>query len=253
MKKLLSILLIFIPTLFFGWSKSGHRVIGQIAEKLMTDEAITNMNAVLNDAGAAMVANWGDFVKSDPRFKQFSSWHYTNLPADLSRDKFEAAALDTFSGQCIYRVIQLVDILKDNPSDVNCLKMLIHIVGDMFQPMHLGSVYDLGGNKVPITWFGKKSNLHSLWDDGLIDGEKLSYTEYATFLLNTHKPQRIEYSPQAVFDAAWKTYQITEKIYKEKDKVSDHYKYIYAYKSIWEQQFVDGGILLGTILQYIYQ
>ncbi|GHU86029.1 endonuclease [Bacteroidia bacterium] len=241
-----------VPAIVFGWSKTGHRVIGQIAENIMTEQAKSNMNAVLNNAGAAMVANWGDFVKSDPRFKQFSSWHYTNFTSNLTREKFDKEAIDTFSGQCIFRIIQLTEILRENPNDVNCLKMLIHIVGDMFQPMHLGSPYDLGGNKVPITWFGQKSNLHSLWDDKLIDGEKLSYTEYAQFLMNTKKPSAGEYSKQAVLDAAWKAYQITCKIYDEKDKVSDHYVYIYNYKSIWEQQFVDGGILLGTILNYIY-
>jgi hypothetical protein len=252
MKKIFVYLMILLPITVFGWSKTGHRVIGEIAENLMTDEAKAKMNAVLNDAGAAMVANWGDFVKSDPRFKQFSSWHYTNLPADLKRENFEKAALDTFSGQCIFRVLELTEILKENPSDINCLRMLIHIVGDMFQPMHLGSAYDLGGNKVPITWFGQKSNLHSLWDDKLIDGERLSYTEYANFLLNTHKPKRGEYSASAVFDASWKTYQLTEKVYKDEYKVKDHYGYIYEYKALWEQQFVDGGILLATILEYIY-
>jgi hypothetical protein len=122
----------------------------------------------------------------------------------------------------------------------------------MFQPLHIGHKEDLGANKVQIKWFRNSTNLHSLWDGALIDGEKLSYTEYAAFLERTHKPVAPDFSFDMILNSAWNTYQITEQLYKTADQTANSYRYIYDYKAVWEQQLVNGGILLASLLNYIY-
>ena len=76
-------------------------------------------------------------------------------------------------------------IKNKNTSDKDrkiALMFLIHIVGDMAQPMHTGRAGDLGGNKIDVIYFGKKTNLHSVWDSDLIDSQKYSYTEFAKLI-----------------------------------------------------------------------
>ena len=62
------------------------------------------------------------------------------------------------------------------------LEYILHIVGDVHQPLHAGNGDDRGGNDVKVRWFGDETNLHSVWDSKLIDSRNLSYTEYARWL-----------------------------------------------------------------------
>ena len=45
---------------------------------------------------------------------------------------------------------------------------MVHFVGDLHQPLHAGRGHDRGGNDYQVNWNGKGSNLHSLWDSGLL-------------------------------------------------------------------------------------
>ena len=57
--------------------------------------------------------------------------------------------------------------------------MLVHLVGDLHQPMHTGHLSDRGGNSVPVRFFGRESNLHAVWDSSLPEAaHKWSYTEW---------------------------------------------------------------------------
>lgn len=50
----------------------------------------------------------------------------------------------------------------------SAITFLVHFIGDVHQPLHVGWKDDLGGNKVKCTFFGKDTNLHSVWDSGMI-------------------------------------------------------------------------------------
>ncbi|VTQ02562.1 S1/P1 Nuclease [Sphingobacterium daejeonense] len=62
------------------------------------------------------------------------------------------------------------------------LYFMVHLLGDAHQPMHVSRAEDLGGNKISVTFFGRGSNIHRVWDSDLVDNEKWSYTEYARVL-----------------------------------------------------------------------
>jgi len=241
-----------MPCKSFAWSKEGHRVIAEIASSLLRDETRGRIESLLGGASIAMAANWGDFVKSDPAYAEFYDWHFTNFADGLTRQQFDVAALASNDGQCIYRVVELSKELKENPGDVEKLKMLIHIAGDMFQPLHLGRRADLGGNKIQLRWFNRGSNLHELWDSSLIESEDLSYTEYAAYINSFYKPQKEDFSKQLVLDAAWASYQLLPAIYASADTANKSYEYIYRFEPVWERQLAAGGVFLAAALNYIY-
>ena len=133
------------------------------------------------------------------------------------------------------------------------LKLLIHLVGDLHQPMHTGRFEDLGGNRVQLIWFGQNSNLHRVWDSDLIDSQELSYTEYARSINFIDRNQL--HSLQSQTAAFWvkDSYSISEKIYsnvKMSDKLS--YRYIYDYIGIANQQLLKGGVRLAGLLNSIF-
>lgn len=244
--------LLLLPLLAWGYGPSGHYICGEVAQHNISKKTTKRLEGLLNNAEIAMVSNWGDFQKSNPEYRSKSKWHYSNFESGISKAQFMRASMDTTSGQNIYRVMELTEYLKTNPNDTNSLLMLIHIVEDMHCPMHLARANDRGGNKIEIRWFGQKTNLHSLWDDRLIDSQKLSYSEYARHLLRTHQKEDTKFNKSMIISWAWETYMVTEQIYADQELVKRHYDYIYKYRDIMELQLYRAGTHLAMILDYIY-
>lgn len=256
MKKFLSFLLAIagfvMPQMVFGWGMTGHRVIGKLAEMNLSKHAINNLNKVLDNASVAMVSNWGDFVKSDTAFAGTDKWHYKDIAAGLSRDEFNKEAMTLDNGEVVYRVLWLISELKKQPDNANNLKMLIHLVGDMHQPLHMGHVEDKGGNMIKIRWMGRETNLHALWDSGLIDFQQLSYTEYADYLFKTHTFALPPFKPSMVLDWAWGTYQAAQKVYGSVPLLKNPFVYDYHYVALLESRLTDAGDHLAIVLNYLY-
>jgi hypothetical protein len=247
-------ILSFTPSLASAWGALGHRIIGEMSETLLTDKAKERINAVLNNASIAMVANWGDEVRSDSRYDYTADWHYTNLDAGLSRTAFDTIAIKQDNGKNIYSVAALTNHLRETPADTAMLKMLIHLVGDMHCPLHLGHASDRGANSIQIRWFRNETNLHSLWDSGLIDSQKLSYTEYATHLLRTHTLAAPAFDGylNTILDWAWNIYNDAQTVYLSVNQTTQPYVYLYLYKSLWEKDLVHAAEHLAILLNYIY-
>jgi len=253
MKKLMLFLSIFcLPIAVFGWGQTGHRVIGELAQTQLNKKANKKITALLSNSTVAMESNWGDFIKSDEAYAEYSAWHYTNIEAGVTRQKFDSLAMLQTRGALVYRVGYLIDELKANSNDTMKLKLLIHIVEDMHCPMHMGRPENRGGNSIKIRWFGKETNLHALWDNPLIESQNLSYTEYADYLLRTHPTKPLNFEKAFILDWAWNTYQIAERVYAATDKTVKSYNYIYEFKPVLDQSLVAGGNHLAAILNYIY-
>lgn len=120
-------------------------------------------------------------------YKNTSSWHYLDFPENLNRNQFDDFLNQSTDKNLYKRTLELIDQLKNredysNEEQIVALYFLVHLIGDAHQPLHLGREEDLGGNKIKVKWFGQPTNLHSLWDDELVDFQKYSYTEYAAVL-----------------------------------------------------------------------
>jgi hypothetical protein len=145
---------------------------------------------------------------------------------------------------------------KDLPQEnkLMYLRLLIHIVGDIHQPLHVGRPDDLGGNKIKVLWFNDPANLHQVWDDRLIELQKLSYTEYSAAINHTTKTERKAWQAQPLQDWFWQSYQLAERIYgdiKQPDQKLD-YKYNFNYLGILNQQLLKGGVHLAGLLNEIF-
>ena len=256
MKKYISICLlavcVFMPQMVFGWGMIGHRVIGELAQKNLTKPAATRINQVLGHVDVAMVANWGDFVRSDDNFKGREVWHYKDIAPGLSREEFNKEAVTKNDGELIFRIFQLIADLKKDPNNGENLKMLIHLIGDMHMPLHMGNPEDKGGNTQRLKWFGRDISLHSLWDDALIDYQKLSYTEYADYLAKKSADSKLTFTRSMVLDWAWDTYQIAPKVYESVSETSNAYRYNFLYISLVESRLTFAGERLAAVLNYLY-
>jgi hypothetical protein len=133
------------------------------------------------------------------------------------------------------------------------LRLVIHIVGDIHQPLHTGHLSDRGGNDIKVTWFNEPTNLHSVWDSKLVDYQQLSYTEYASAINFTTKEQRAQMVQGGLAQWLYDSHQIVQPIYakvKANDKLG--YRYNFDNIAVLNQQLLKGGVRLASVLNDIF-
>ena len=234
---------------------TGHRVVAEIAQHHLSSKAKKELFQLIGKESLAMWANWPDFIKSDTThtWDQVSKWHYVNMPGNLSKDTF-IAKLKNLPGENLYTQIQaMVKQLKDKSLPLLqrqiALRFLIHFVGDLHQPLHVGREEDLGGNRITVYWFEKKTNLHSVWDSDLIDFQKYSYTEYANVLDIANKDQVRSWQQTSLEDCFYESHVLANRIYQlspAEAKLGYGYNYIFA--NDLDNLLLKGGIRLAALI-----
>jgi nuclease S1 len=181
--RLVALLLSLAATTAFAWGTQGHQVVANLAYAQLTPKARTEVDRLLAlEPGAtlASLSAWAD----ETRNKTTAPWHFVNFPRDsCSYD----AQRDCPHGQCIVGAIdRQLAVLASNASDekrLNALKYIVHLVADVHQPLHAGYADDRGGNQYQIQAFGRGTNLHALWDSGLIENTGLDTAAMTAKLL----------------------------------------------------------------------
>ena len=156
------------------WGRTGHQVVGALAQQYLTPKAQKEVDGLLDGVSLASISNYGDKIKSNPKYQALRPWHYINLPLDESY----ANAKKNPKGDVVMAIKKCIAKVKDQNEPKNerafYLKLLVHFIGDLHQPMHVGRKEDRGGNSIRLQWFGKTSNLHRLWDSHLIDSHGMN-------------------------------------------------------------------------------
>ena len=252
-------LFVYMPFAGHAWGVIGHRIVGQIADSYLTKKTRAELGKILGFESIAMASNWPDFIKSDPAYNYLSTWHYVNLKSGLSFDDVKNFLNADTSTDAYTKINFLVNEFKTNKllsqeTKQLYVRLLIHIIGDIHQPMHLGRPDDRGGNAVKVKWFSDDSNLHSVWDGKLIDFQQLSYTEYAAAINHTTLAQRKAWQKQTLVEWIYDTYGVTEKIYADV-KPDQRLDYLYNFKFILplNDQLVKGGVHLAGVFNDIFR
>ena len=161
-KPLISLFLIWISISISAYDAIGHRVVADIAYKNLTSKTRTQVDKILGKHGIIYAATWADEIRSDNKYAYSYQWHYQNLKDSLTTNDFKILLANPKSEgtHLFFAIDTLTTRLKKDKNDAEALKFLVHFMGDLHQPMHLGRLQDLGGNKLDVKWFGKTINLH---------------------------------------------------------------------------------------------
>jgi hypothetical protein len=237
----------------FAWGQTGHRVTGAIAERYLSGVARAKVQLLLGTESLAQAATWPDDMRSDPAEfwqKTASPFHYVTVPAGSTH----AATGAPPEGDAVTALERFAAVLRDpNASAADkrtALRFTIHIVGDVHQPLHAGRPGDRGGNNVRVTWFGDQTNLHSVWDSGMIDSRQLSHSELADWLAGSITPEQVvawsNPDPEA-----WIAESVTlrETLYPADPKLS--YAYAYRHGSALDGRLARGGVRIAAWLNRI--
>ncbi len=170
----------FVPSLADAFGYDAHKIIGEISRTYLTPSALRQIDSLMagdKDTTFAQFSIWPDLLRSDSTYAYASSWHYVNIPAGtVGYDR----ARDCQDGNCLPEVIlQLSAQLKDSRlsqrKKQDALKFLLHFIQDAHQPLHAGRLDDLGGNTIPVNYFGAVWNLHQVWDFQMLKNENIPW------------------------------------------------------------------------------
>jgi hypothetical protein len=247
------------PSPALAWGKTGHRVVAALADPQLSGLARAHVQELLGVDSLVEAATWPDDMRSAPQTfwqKTATPWHYVTLNGIV----YDHAPSE---GDALEALNRFRATLRDPSASVAdkrlALRFIVHLVGDLHQPLHVGKCCDRGGNEVKVKWFGRDLNLHSVWDSALVDEEQLSFTEMAAKLQrhtsNTDVVAWWDINPR---DWISESAQLRETVYPEPNRKDAKappelsYGYVYKYTPLMEQRLQQAGVRLAAYLNDIY-
>jgi hypothetical protein len=273
MKTFIAALALTASGAVFAWGNTGHRVVGEIANRFLDIDVAVKAHRILKGQSLAHVSTWPDEIKSEPTTYQYTyNWHFTTWQTD-DHDHGEGEETIT-TGFLLKSINEQLAVLRDpkatDDQKAFSLKFIVHLIGDIHMPLHVGNGTDQGGNFCKVTYMGKPYNLHSLWDEGMIEFSNLSFTELAKFvsegktieevtaakagtvvdwareskdIVPTLYPADVVPSPDQM---SIRTYCKKEALPEELPKLS--YEYAYKFLPVIEKRLYEAGVRLGMLL-----
>lgn len=234
-----------------AWGPTGHRVTGRIAEKYLSKKARNAIHKILEGESLAMASTWMDEVRSDSAYDYMVDWHWVTIPEGMTYEKTSKNP----NGDILETIERMIAALKTGKvaatNQAEYLKILIHLTGDLHQPLHVGDRDNRGGNDVRVMWFGSQSNLHRIWDSDMIDHTRLSYTELAQSLKTPSRDQIAAWQSSSIYDWARESQSFNDQLY---DAGNGRLGYEYAYVNlpVVRHRLLQAGIRLAGILNDIF-
>lgn len=158
----------------WAWGAQGHRLVGYVADSELTPKTRIAVHRIMKADSLTSVANWMDEVRGTWEGKTMQRWHFVTMPA------CGPAQASCKNGNCAPGRIEWArDVLRTGPPSeaLKALRVLVHLVGDIHQPLHAADNGDFGGNGVTVSnrqcvEFGATEptacKLHTYWDTSLV-------------------------------------------------------------------------------------
>ena len=282
LKYLALFLFVALPTLLSAWGANGHRVVAHIAYENLSPAAKQRVDAAMGDNYLAVLANWPDYIKAEKGWDFAKPWHYMTVDPDETvatdaaynnknpkiNDVREGIELMTgiLKGNEAARERLTTMMVEENVEPLNgsldatALAFLIHFIGDVHQPMHVGKNRDSGGNKIAVLYFGDRYNLHSVWDTHIIEHERLSYTEFAAFAAMHTRGRKAEWENAPLESWIGESVALRETIYNTLYDRADRetglpdfsWGYQHDYLPIVEDRLAAAGYRAAALLNQIF-
>lgn len=246
----LTLALICNPHPAYAWSGTGHRTVALIAQMRLSPTTLRMINRLLAlEPGSSFmsIANWAD----ENRDSNTARWHYINFPRD---DCHYRMARDCPDGECVVEAIKVQQaIFHSTVSDaekLRALKFLVHLVGDIHQPLHAGFGDDRGGNTYNVELQRERSNLHGVWDHQMVGQLGRSPAAIAHLILADQTIDRSEPIPASDVDVtAWaeQSCRIVERSdFYPAHRISE--AYLHQFAQVTELQLLRAGNRLANLL-----
>lgn len=209
----LSLLLVYLVAPAFGFGEKGHRIHGELTWKLLDKQTRDKLGSILKDETLADIGNWADQIRDDR--PETRPWHFVNLPKDAANYD---AARDCPSDGCVVGKIEEYEKVFADPKQtpearLEALRWLVHLTADLHQPLHVALLEDKGGNDLQVTFFGRNTNLHRVWDTDMIERFDQDSRTYAEDLFRDIRPEDVaEWQKGSAADWATESWKLANSV-----------------------------------------
>lgn len=251
MKKFLIVcaIITLVTTNTYAWGKRGHELVAEVAFTHLDAKTKENVLKYLDGMSIELAANWMDNMRSNKQYDYLKPFHYVNFE--------KGTPASEISGDNIINILNKtykdLDNIKDLSNDEIRTRLfyLFHLIGDLHQPLHVGYGDDKGGNKVQISFFGRGSNLHAMWDSDIIEYKGLTLAE--VLQANTYSQNEL-LAVQQINTLQWAndSRKYLKNAYALSDaKINDFY--IDTNYLIIKQQILKAGLRLAAVLEQYFK
>jgi len=245
---LLSIILLSVRKTF-AWGSTGHHIIAEIAQSIMNEHARENVEKYLGSTSFEEASTWMDEVRSEHQDDYMKPWHYINIEKGES---YVSGNGDNIIDRLnmTYSELQHKQNLSTETIKTDLL-LIFHLVGDLFQPLHVGYVSDRGGNTYQVSLNGRGTNLHAVWDNDIIQDENINLADCMA-LYNKMSTAQIAAIGNTSF-VGWmnENRKLLDGIYPAGHKIDE--SYLQKNKSVVEKQLLYAGIKLDAVLESLFK
>jgi hypothetical protein len=248
---ILAATVVFLSFSVFGWGPTGHRTTGYIATLHLNKKAKQELERILQGQSLAIASTWMDEIRSDSSYNYMADWHYVTIPDGMTYEHSQKNP----NGDILVTIERIIHELKQKTvhgqKEKEYVKMLIHLIGDLHMPLHVGRENDRGGNQIKVMWFKTESNLHRVWDEDMINETRLSFTELAESLEKPTAEQLESWRNGTVRVWGMENLSYRNQIY---GYVGNKLGYEYSYKNfpLIRTRLLQAGVRLAQVLNEIY-
>ncbi len=231
-----------------AWSKEGHHIICAITRQFLNDQASDSLRHYLGEMSFEEASVWMDEARRKSGYAYLNSWHSINFEKDETY-------VESKKPNIINRLQLVIHNLKQKNGDYETtqfnLKILMHLLSDLHQPLHVGFGADRGGNDAKVNYFERESNLHKVWDDQMIKTSKIDFELCLKANNSLPAMDKEKYEESNVVDWAMESRQLLTQVYQVKNN-NISTEYLNQNLPILELQLLKAGRRLAGVLNSIY-
>ncbi len=168
------------PLVLPAWGPDGHRAAAAVTTARLCPAAAAGIEQLLDGMSLADASTWPDGIRDQPAWAHTRDWHYINIGDDEPISALVEGAPG--HGRLLSAIRENFALLAETSGDPlrrrHALGFVLHLVADLHQPLHVGRREDRGGNAVTVSFAGRETNLHRLWDSGLLRSSGLRADDY---------------------------------------------------------------------------
>lgn len=244
----LTFFLLLTITKTLAWGSRGHAYVAEVAFHYLDAETKKNVMAYLDGMSIEEAANWMDAIKSDHNNDFMKPYHYIDI---------EKGGKEIPAGDNLITVLNRTLKELDNKNTLSKeeikrhILFLFHLIGDLHQPLHVGYPGDKGGNDIKLNFLGTDSNLHSVWDSGIIEHSNMLLSDILK--MNTYTAEQ-QVAVQKIDIIGWaaQTRGYLKNVYAIHDTKINEF-YVDDNAKIIKSQLLNAGLRLAAVLQHYFQ
>jgi nuclease S1 len=244
--------LLSVPVRSFAWGAKGHQLVAEIAFHFLDSATKQKVMKYLKNMSIEEAATWMDEMRSNDYYNYMKSWHYINMDSG-----------QVYKPSAEYNIVTVLNTAIDELKHQENLKakeinndllLIFHLSGDLTQPLHVGYGVDRGGNDIQVSFLSKqdKTNLHYVWDNGIIDSKNINMDSCLQLYANYTPAEIAKIKKINILDWLNESRSYLPEIYNFKDGFISQ-EYVDRNTTIVEQQLLFGGLHLASILEQLFK